>query len=146
MQPSSHTQAKSSKKQQVKRTLLIIAGTICLALGVIGIVLPILPTTPFLLLAAACYLRSSERLHKWLLNNRWCGEYIKNYQQGKGVPLKTKIAALTILWVTILYSTFFVVHEILIAQIVLLAVAVGVSVHLIRMPTFKCQREKSLVC
>lgn len=145
MQPSKQTQASTSKKQQVKKTLLVLAGTICLALGAIGIVLPILPTTPFLLLAAACYLRSSERMHKWLLSNRWCGEYLKNYQQGKGVPLKTKIAALTILWVTILYSIFFIVHAILIAQIVLLVVAVGVSVHLIRMPTFKCQRERSLV-
>jgi uncharacterized membrane protein YbaN (DUF454 family) len=145
MQPSKQPQASTSKKQQVKKALLVSAGTICLSLGVIGIVLPILPTTPFLLLAAACYLRSSERLHKWLLNNRWCGEYIKNYQQGKGVPLKTKIAALTILWVAIMYSTFFIVHEILIAQIVLLVVAVGVSVHLIRIPTFKRQRERSLV-
>jgi hypothetical protein len=145
MASSKQPQASTSKKQRVKKALLVSAGTICLALGAIGIVLPILPTTPFLLLAAACYLRSSERLHKWLLNNRWCGEYIKNYQQGKGVPLKTKIAALTILWVTILYSTFFIVHEILIAQIVLLAVAVGVSVHLIRMPTFKCQKEREFV-
>jgi uncharacterized membrane protein YbaN (DUF454 family) len=126
-----------SRRQKAVRALLIVGGTICLALGAVGIFLPILPTTPFLLLAAACYLRSSERLHKWLLSNRWFGEYIKNYQAGRGIPLKTKIFTLSLLWLAIIYSTFFVVDEILIAQIVLLAIAAGVSVHLIRLPTFK---------
>jgi uncharacterized membrane protein YbaN (DUF454 family) len=125
------------KKQRVVRILLIVAGTISLALGAIGLFLPILPTTPFLLLSAACYMRSSERLHNWLINNRWFGEYIKNYQSGKGIPLKTKIVALSFLWLAILYSTFFVVDEIMIAQIALLIIAAGVSFHLIRLPTFK---------
>jgi uncharacterized membrane protein YbaN (DUF454 family) len=131
------TKLTKSKKQKVLRALLIAAGTICLCLGAVGIFLPILPTTPFLLLAAACYLRSSERMHKWLLNNRWFGEYIKNYQAGRGIPLKTKIIALTILWLAIIYSTFFVMNEVLIAQVVLLAIATGVSVHLIKIPTFR---------
>ncbi len=129
------------KKRRLIRALLMVAGTICLALGAIGIFLPILPTTPFLLLAAACYMRSSERLHKWLIDNRWFGEYIKNYQSGRGIPLKTKILALSIMWVAILYSTLFVVDEILIAQIVLLLIAAGVSVHLIKIPTFKKHSE-----
>ncbi len=127
----------STRKQKAVRAMLLIAGTVSLSLGAIGIFLPILPTTPFLLLAAACYLRSSQRMHKWLLNNRWFGVYIKNYQQGKGIPRKTKIAALAMLWLAIMYSTFYVVDEILIAQVVLLVIAVGVSVHLIRLPTFK---------
>lgn len=127
------------KKKKAVRFLLLIAGTMSLVLGAIGIVLPILPTTPFLLLAAACYLRSSERMHKWLLRNRWFGEYIKNYQEGRGIPLKTKVFVLAVLWIAILYSTFFVVDELLIAQVALLLVAVGVSFHLIRLPTFKRQ-------
>ena len=131
------TTVTKPKRQKALRALLIAAGTICLTLGAIGIFLPILPTTPFLLLAAACYLRSSKRMHKWLLNNRWFGEYIKNYQAGRGIPLKTKIIAITVLWLAIVYSTIFVVNEILIAQIVLLTIAAGVSVHLIRLPTFK---------
>jgi len=131
------TTVTKPKRQKALRALLIAAGTICLTLGAIGIFLPILPTTPFLLLAAACYLRSSERMHKWLLNNRWFGEYIKNYQAGRGIPLKTKIIAITVLWLAIVYSTIFVVNEILIAQIALLAIAAGVSFHLIRLPTFK---------
>ncbi|MCL5877542.1 MAG: YbaN family protein [Candidatus Bathyarchaeota archaeon] len=134
---SNNVQTTKVKKQKVVRALLLVAGTICLALGAIGIFLPILPTTPFLLLAAACYLRSSERMHKWLLGNRWFGEYIKNYQAGRGIPMKTKILAITLLWAAILFSMFFMVSEILIAQIVLFAIAVGVTVHLARLPTFK---------
>jgi uncharacterized membrane protein YbaN (DUF454 family) len=106
-------------------------------LGAVGVFLPILPTTPFLLLSAACYLRSSERMHKWLLNNRWFGNYIRNYQEGKGIPLKTKVLAMIVLWGAILYSAFIVLDEILIAQIVLLAIALGVSIHLVRLPNLK---------
>jgi uncharacterized membrane protein YbaN (DUF454 family) len=125
-----------SKRQQVVKVLLLASGTVCLVLGAIGIFLPVLPTTPFLLLSAACYLRSSQRMYKWLLGNRWFGEYIKNYREGKGIPAKTKMVALVVLWGTILYSTLIVVDEILIAQIALIAIAVGVSFHLFRLPTY----------
>jgi uncharacterized membrane protein YbaN (DUF454 family) len=125
------------RKEKIVRISLFIAGTFSLALGAIGIFLPILPTTPFLLLSAACYMRSSERMHKWLLNNRWFGNYVRNYQEGKGIPLKTKVLAMTVLWVAILYSAFVALDEILIAQIALLAIALGVSVHLARLPTLK---------
>ncbi len=134
--PKQVSPSKKSKPRIV-RALLLVAGTASLVLGTIGLVLPILPTTPFLLLAAACYMRSSERLHKWLLGNKWFGKYIRNYQEGKGIPLKTKIAAVTVLWAAILYSSFIVLNEVLIAQIALLAIALGVSVHLIRLPTLK---------
>jgi len=126
-----------SKKQRIVKALLLTAGTISLTLGAIGIFLPILPTTPFLLLAAACYLRSSERMHKWLLGNRWFGEYIRNYQEGRGIPLKTKVVAVIVLWVAIFYSAFFALDGFLIAQVILLLIAVGVSIHLIRLPTLK---------
>lgn len=126
-----------ARKQKIFRTALFIVGTFSLALGTVGIFLPILPTTPFLLLSAACYLRSSERMHKWLLNNRWFGKYIRNYQEGKGIPLKTKVLAMIVLWVAILYSAFIFLDEILIAQIVLLAIALGVSIHLVRLPNLK---------
>jgi uncharacterized membrane protein YbaN (DUF454 family) len=76
-------------------------------------------------------------MHKWLLNNRWFGKYIRNYQEGKGIPLKTKILVITVLWAAILYSAFIAFDEIFIAQIVLLIIALGVSVHLARLPTLK---------
>ena len=124
------------KRHRITKALLVVAGTICVALGAIGIVLPVLPTTPFLLLAAACYFRSSERLYNWLLSNRFFGEYIKNYREGKGIPLKTKIIAVAVLWIAIVYSAFFVM-TILAVQAVLLVVATAVSTHILRLPTFK---------
>jgi uncharacterized protein len=129
--------SETLNRSRIIRAILITTGTVSLVLGAIGIVLPLLPTTPFLLLAAACYLRSSKRLHKWLISNRWFGSYIKNYQEGKGIPLKTKFIAIIFLWLTISYSALFIVHEILIAQVALLIVAVGVSVHLAKTPTYK---------
>jgi uncharacterized membrane protein YbaN (DUF454 family) len=113
-------------------------------MGVVGIVFPILPTTPFLLLAAACYIRSSERMYNWLLNNRWFGEYIRNYREGRGIPLKTKILALAVLWGTILYSTFFMVNGFWVVQVILLVIATLVSLHLIRLPTFRRQAPSTL--
>lgn len=139
------TFASACKKQGRKlvRALLFIAGTTCVVIGAIGIVFPGLPTTPFLLAAAACYYKSSERMHRWLLNNRWFGEYIRNYTEGKGLTKKTKITALTVLWATISLSTVFMMHRLLPAnlvlplQLVMIAVAVAVSIHILRLPTFK---------
>ncbi len=127
---------KRSKPNRLKKGLFVVAGSIFLALGCVGIVLPILPTTPFLLLAAACYYKGSERMHRWMLNNRWFGDYIRNYKEGRGLPLKTKIFTLALLWIFISYSAFFVVSMFVI-QVVLFAIAVGVSIHLITLPTLK---------
>ncbi len=137
MSKPTQTSDSKIKKRKGLRVLLMIAGTISLALGTVGLFLPILPTTPFLLVAAACYMRSSERMYNWLLKNRWFGEYLRHYQEGRGIPLKTKIFAISILWITILFSTFFFLSEILAMQIVLILIATVVSVHLIRLPTFK---------
>lgn len=139
------TFASTCKKQgrKIVRMLWFIAGTICLVLGAIGILLPILPTTPFLLAAAACYYKSSERMHRWLLNNKLFGKYIRNYTEGKGLPMKTKIAALSLLWITIIFSTVFVLERLLPAllvlpmQLIMVSVAVAVSIHILRLPTFK---------
>jgi len=89
----------NSKKQKTKtsQAMFLVAGTFSLALVAIGTFLLILPKIPFLLLSAACYLGSSERMHKCLLNNKWFGEYIRNFQEGLGIPLKTKILAMTVL-------------------------------------------------
>ena len=124
------------KKNQIVRALLIVAGTVSLVFAAIGIVLPLLPTTPLLLLSLACYCRSSERLYMWLINNRWFGEYIKNYREGKGIPLKTKVLTITVLWAAISVSALFFV-PIFIAQIVLVAIAVAVSIHILRLPTYR---------
>jgi len=112
------------------RWLLITLGTISVGLGVIGIFLPVLPTTPFLLLAAWCYSRSSEKYYKWLINNKWFGKYIKSYREGNGIPIKVKITAISLLWLTILISIIFIVTNFYI-RLIMLVVAVLVSIHII---------------
>ncbi len=114
---------------KLKRRLLIVAGTMATAIGIIGVFVPILPTTPFLLLAAACYLRSSQKFYHWLLNNRLFGAYVRNYLQGRGMPRKIKIFTILLLWTTITCSIVFAVQS-LIIRIILLVIAAGVSVHI----------------
>ena len=131
------------KGNKVTRVLWLVTGLVCVGLGAVGIVLPILPTTPFLLAAAACFCKSSTRMYNWLISNKWFGEYIRNYKEGKGLPIKTKIIALTVLWATIGVSTIFILSHllppslVLPMQLMMLAIAVGVSIHILRLPTFK---------
>ena len=113
---------------RLKRQLLITIGTICVGIGLIGIFIPLLPTTPFLLLAAACYLRSSPRFHSWLMNNRFFGTYIRNYTEGRGIQLKVKLFTIAFLWATIGISIWAVAN--LIVIVILLIVAVGVTLHI----------------
>lgn len=111
------------------RWLYIVLGTLSVGLGIVGIVLPVLPTTPFLLLAAALYARSSEKFYYWLHHNRFFGKYLRNYQKGKGIPLRVKITAIGFLWTSILVSVIFFV-DFLWAQILMLIIATVVSVHI----------------
>jgi len=127
---------KQPRSSRLKKGLFVVAGTASLALGCVGIILPILPTTPFLLLSAACYYKGSERMHRWLLNNRLFGSYIRNYKEGRGLPLKTKVFTLALLWVVISYSALVIVNM-LIVQVILFVIAVGVSFHIITLPTFR---------
>jgi hypothetical protein len=120
---------------RVKRVLLVVAGTLLVGLGLLGVVLPILPTTPFLLLAAACYVRSSRRLYHRLLTNRFFGEYIRRYRAGEGIPLATKIWAICLLWLSLGSSAFLAVPARLWwVRLILLAVGLGVTAHIWRIP------------
>lgn len=125
---------------QSLRILLIVAGTFFVGLGGLGIFLPLLPTTPFLLLAAACYARSSETFYSWLLNNKWFGQHIKDWREGRGIPLKTKALSISLLLLTIGYSIAFVVTGFAI-KFFLILVVIGVSTHIFLLPTLKINRE-----
>ena len=118
------------------KTILITAGIFCVGLGITGIFLPVLPTTPFLLLAAALFIRSSKRLYNWLLNNRLFGKYIRDYLEKNGLPLKIKISAISLLWITIGCSVVFVV-QILLVRIILILIAIGVTTHILSIRTLK---------
>lgn len=106
------------------------AGTLFLCIGIIGIAIPLLPTTPLLLLAAACYLRGSKRLYDWMMTNRVFGPYLSSYVHGKGVPLRVRIATVTLLWIVIGFSAIVVTDDALV-RAVLALVAIGVSLHVL---------------
>jgi len=116
------------------KILYIILGTISLALGIIGIFVPLLPTTPFLLLTAALYFKSSPRLYNWLLSHKHLGPYIRNFRENKSIPLQAKIISISLLWGTIAYCIFFVI-SILWVQILLFCIAVGVTYHILSFKT-----------
>jgi len=134
---------KINDKRQITsnlgRWVLIITGSFFTGLAILGIFLPLLPTIPFLLLAAACYIRSSERLYDWLINNKWLGNYIKNYLEGKGVSLKVKVLSISLLWITVGYSIVFVVN-IFPIRVILILIAIGVTIHLLFIRTLKKRR------
>lgn len=115
------------------RALLTVLGVVALALGVLGIFLPLLPTTPFLLLAAFCFLRGSPRLHAWLMSHRILGPYIRDFQAGRGIPLRSKCIALAFMWPSLALSAW--VMPVPWARWFLLLPGIGVTVYLWRLPT-----------
>jgi uncharacterized membrane protein YbaN (DUF454 family) len=103
-----------------------IVGTLALILAVLGIFLPLLPTTPFLLLASACYMRGSDRLHGWLTTNKLFGSYIANIERGRGIPIRAKITAIIFLWVSLAFSAWLIPVPWLWAFLVITGVSVTV--------------------
>ena len=126
----------SAVSGKLKRRLFIITGTISLGIGVIGIIVPVLPTTPFLLLAAICYMRGSKRLYNALLCNRFIGSYIRNYLEGRGMSLKIKIWTLSLLWAAIACTSVLATDS-LIIRIILAVVLTGVTIHILLIKTAK---------
>lgn len=126
--------------QSVKKGLFVVLGTIFVGIGILGIFLPLLPTTVFLLIAAFFYARSSEKFYLWLHHNKWFGAYLKNYREKKGISLKGKIFTILILWITILYSGIFMVSNIYI-RLGLLLIALGVTTHLLTIPVFRDEKS-----
>jgi hypothetical protein len=122
--------------KRLQHFLLIVGGTLFVALGVIGILVPVLPTTPFLLLAAVCYAKSSQRFYDWLMTNRVFGSYIRNYREGRGISIAHKIVSISLLWLTIGYSAGFAVSQWWL-KLILLGIAAGVTLHLVRVKTFR---------
>jgi len=124
------TKKENFKEKKIRKRLIFLGGFISLTLGIIGIVIPILPTTPFLLLASAAFAKSSEKFNKWLLNNKVLGAYIRNYKEGKGMPLKIKVITLLLLGISISISILFLMNLFWI-QILLFCISIAVSIHII---------------
>ncbi len=112
-----------------------IVGTLSLALGLLGIALPVLPTTPFLLLTAALYARSSDRLYAWLMNHPRLGAYIRDFREHRSLPLHVKVVSIGMLWATILLSVYLV--DVTWLRVLLFVIALGVTVHILHYKTRK---------
>lgn len=124
------------------RIILIICGWIFVGLGIIGVFLPVMPTTIFLILAAGCFARSSKKFYYWLINNKYLGRYIKDYMEQRGMPLRAKIVAITMINVVIGYSVFFAVKTLWV-QVLLVIIAVSLTVYLISIKTIAGSRTSS---
>lgn len=118
------------------RWLLIIVGLVSTGLGIIGIFVPLLPTTPFLLLAAACFARSSERFHSWLVNHNRLGPMIRGYLDGSGIPLRAKRIAIALVWLTLPPSALLLVPPVW-AKTLLVLLAISITWYLLRLPTLQ---------
>lgn len=121
------------------KILFVIFGIISLALGVLGIFLPLLPTTPFLLLSATLFARSSDKLYNWLINHKRLGEYIRSFREDKAIPLKVKVISISTMWIVILISVFTVALEKWWLQLILLCTAIGVTIHIL---SYKTKQKK----
>ena len=115
---------------RVRKWLLLSAGILAVGFGVVGAFVPLLPTTPFLLLAAACFARSSDRHYEWLLNHRWMGAYVRNYREHRATTRRVKVVTLALLWGSIGYAAI-VVADGWVVRTLLLSVAVGVTLHVL---------------
>ena len=116
------------------KIVLTVIGIVAIALGVIGIFVPLLPTTPFLLLAAACFARSSKGMHDWLMNHRLFGDYLRNYEQGRGIPVRAKLLALVMMWSSLAYAAWR--YESTWLRVLIVIVGAGVSIYLLRLPNY----------
>lgn len=128
------TAKAESLRSKTWKLLLLGLGLLSTALGVLGIFLPVLPTVPLLLLAAACFARSSEKFYRWLLDHPRLGPLVGNYLDGEGVPLRAKVSAITLIWLSISISALLLV-PLPWVRVLLFAIAIGVTFYLLWLPT-----------
>jgi len=127
-------QVHENRNPAIRYALLTI-GWLSVVLGVVGIFLPVLPTTPFLLLAAGCFARSSERFYNWLVNHPKLGPWIRDYLEGNGIPLKGKVYAIGLMWLSISFSCYLV--PMFWARTFMLTSAVCVTIYILRQKTLR---------
>lgn len=115
----------------ISRTLLKLVGIVSAGLGFAGIILPLVPTTPFLLLAAFCFARSSDTLYQKLLNNRWVGRYLRDYRAGR-IRRRERLVTVLVMWLVISTAAYFALDAWW-ARLVLLVIPAGVTFYLSRL-------------
>ena len=132
---SNQENSKAIKISIIRYTYLV-SGFLLVVIGIIGIFLPLLPTTIFLILASACFVKSSPKANEWLKKNKFLGPYLKNYQDKTGLTIKSKILTIIFLWLSIGISAFYLTNEFYI-RMLLLAIGAGVSIHIMFIKTQK---------
>ena len=120
----------------MKNVCMKAVGLVAVGLGLAGMFLPLLPTTPFLLLAAALFFRSSPRLYAWLLGHRTLGPYIRNFREHKAIPLHTKVVSVSLVWITLLYCAFGMGLSMWLS-VLLLLLAAAITWHILSYRTLK---------
>lgn len=126
--------------RRVKHLLLLTLGWLSVILGVVGIFLPIMPTTPFILLAAWCFARTSPRFHHWLRNHKHLGLIVRSWEDGNGIPLKVRNRVLFLLWFSLTFSTLLLQSWQI--GLVFLAVGIGVTIYLLRQPILDVEQAQ----
>ncbi|MFD2656333.1 YbaN family protein [Gracilibacillus thailandensis] len=124
-----------------KRTIWIVGGSLSLIMGLIGIIAPLLPTTPLVLLAGFCYSKSSPRLYNWLMTNPYFGHYIADYKSGKGVPLRIKIFAVTVVWTSVIFTLTMI--PLLLVKVFMVGIAIFVTLFIFTSPLLKVKHKSS---
>ena len=120
----------------VLRGALIAAGSICVGLGVIGIFVPGMPSTVFFLIAAACYVRSSDRLYNKLLSNKVIGQHIRNFREKRAMPMRAKVTALAMGWTAITLSTLLAIEDTAL-RVLMLVLGIIMTVVILSVKTLK---------
>lgn len=121
----------------IKKILLIITGYISLGAGILGIFLPVLPTTPFLVLAAICFVKSSKKLYFRLVRNKLVGPYLRNYLRYRAISVKTKFISTISLWIVITISFFSV--NLIWLKVFLIVMAVAVTLRIVFFKTLRIE-------
>jgi len=122
--------------EKTQKLIYNIMGTVSLAFAFIGVILPIIPTTPFVLLSAACYYKGSKRLHSWLSRNEMFGPIIRDFEEHGGMRKITKIKALTIMWTAVLASALLILDTLTMQALVVLVAVIG-TVSMLKIKTIE---------
>ncbi|PKP01028.1 MAG: DUF454 domain-containing protein [Bacteroidetes bacterium HGW-Bacteroidetes-9] len=135
-QSGNQTVKQKKERSHLVRALLLVLGIIASVLGFAGIFIPLLPTTPFLLLASWCFVRSSDKLNKMLMGNRYLGPYLSNYKAGHGITRRNKVYSLLFLWITLSVS-FFLSPPYWWLRLGLLTIGIAITIHIMKFKTLK---------
>ena len=135
--PDKNIHIAKEASNPIIKALWVIAGSVFVLLGAFGVILPGLPTTPFLILAAACYIRSSQRLYDWLIANKTFGPYLRDYREGKGIPKRAKKIALVMMTIFVGYAVLFALDDLFVRIVVLILGMIGFFYVAYRVPSAK---------